>query len=121
MEKELTRLEEELEEYQDLARGIREDASTYTDEKKRAALTLYAQELDTLSEKHSKKISALLELIPETEIQVRMIRRLARKIGKDPDLVAHQWIPKFSARFRELWENGLRTIEEIEFHLYEKQ
>lgn len=121
MEKELTRLEEELEEYQDLARGIREDASTYTDEKKRAALTLYAQELDTLSDKHSKKISDLLQLIPETEIQIRMIRRLARKIGKDPDLVANQWIPKFSARFRELWENGLRSIEEIEFHLYDKQ
>lgn len=56
--------------------------------------------------------------VPENTMQILLIKKMAKKMGIAPDLVAPHWIDLYSPVFRELWEAWERDQETIETRIY---
>jgi len=52
-------------------------------------------------------------------MQMALIRRKAIELGITPDRTAEHWIEIFSQRFRDLWNEGIQNVDEMEDRIYE--
>lgn len=76
---------------------------------------------DAIVAKNAREIDEILRALSlddENRAQLALIAEYAAQRKKPPEAVALAWIERYSGRFRQLWDDGIRDPKSISTYLY---